>query len=54
MNVLVSVCGFPEDVEGERAVGVALDVDVKHVDEAVDLLLLGPCDVWVKGVDVCE
>ena len=47
MNVLVGVGGFPEDIEGERAIGVALDIDVKHVNEAVDFLLLGPFDVLV-------
>ena len=38
----------------ESAVGVALNVDVQHMDEAVNFLFLGPCDVRVKGVDVCE
>ena len=54
MDILVSVGGFPKDVKGEIAVGFALDVDVEHVYEAVDFLLLGPYDVWVKGVYVGE
>ena len=48
VDVLVSVCGFPEDVKGESAVGIALDVDVQHVDEAIDFLLLGPFDIGVN------
>ncbi len=42
MNVLVSVSGFSEDVEGKRAVILALDVDVQHVNEAIGFLLFGP------------
>ena len=54
VDVLVLVCTFSEEIEGERAVGVALNVDVQLMNEAVNFLFLGPCDVWVKGVDVCE
>ena len=31
VDVLVWVCRFSEDIEGERAVGVALNVDVQHM-----------------------
>ena len=48
MDVLVGVSGFSEDIKGESAVGIALDVDVKHMNEAVDFLLLGPFDIRVK------
>ena len=47
MDILVSMGGFPKDVKGEIVVGFSLDIDVEHVDEAVDFLLLGPFDVLV-------
>ena len=35
--VLASVRGLSVDVEGEGAVGLAFDVDVQHVDAAINL-----------------
>ena len=54
VDILISVCRLSVDVEGEGAVGAAFDVDVQHVDAAIDLLLLGPRDVGMKRVDVGE
>ena len=54
VDVLVGVGGFAIDVSGEGAVGVALDVDVQHVDVAINLLLFRPFYVGVKGVNVGE
>ena len=52
--VLVCVGGFAEDIKGEGSVAVALDIDVKHMDAAVDFLLFSPFDVGVLCVDVSE
>ena len=54
VNVLVCMCGFAVDVKREAAVGIALDVDVQHVDAAVFLHLLCPLDAGVDVVDVGE
>ena len=52
--VLVGVSGLAEDIKGEGSIAVALNLDVKHVDAAVDFLLFGPFDVGVLCVDVVE
>ena len=54
VDVLVRMGGFPEDIKVETAVGLAVDVNVQHVDVAINLLLLSPFDVGMQGVDVCE
>ena len=46
--VLVGVSGLAEDIKGEGSIAVALNLDVKHVDAAVDFLLFGPFDVGVQ------
>ena len=54
MDILICVCGFAVDVEGESAIRFPLDVDVKHMDVAVDFLLLRPSDIRMHVVDMCE
>ena len=54
VDVLVGVSGFAIDISGEGAVGIALNVDVQHVDVAINLLLFCPFYVRVKGVNVGE
>ena len=43
--ILVSMCRLAVDIKGEGAVGIALDIDVKHVYVAVSFLFLHPFDV---------
>ena len=54
MDILVGVGGLPVNVKGKRAIRLALDGDVQQGDFSVGLLLLGPLDVGVHGVDVGE
>ena len=54
LDILISVCGFPVDIECEGAICAAVDGDVEHCYSAVLLLLLSPFDVRVDAVDECE
>ena len=54
VDVLICVCRFAIDVKGESPIRFPLDVDVKHMDVAIDLLLPHPCYVRMHIVDVCE
>ena len=53
VDVLIGVCRFVIDVKGESTIRFPLDVDVKHMDIAVDFLLC-PCYIRMHVVDVCE
>ena len=54
VDVLIFVCRFAIDVKGQSPISFPLDVDVKHLDIAVDLLLPRPRYVRMHVVDVCK
>lgn len=54
VNVLIRVGRLSVNVKGEAAVGLPVDVDVKHVNVSILLFLLRPLYVRVNAVDECK
>ena len=48
VDILVCMSGLAEDIKREMTVGMTLDVDVQHMDEAVNFLLFCPFDIRVN------
>ena len=41
VDVLVCMCRFSKDVEGEGSIHVAFEVDMEHVNGSIDFVLIG-------------